>query len=85
MTEEHSTQAEFPVPIADWLQFISPGSLPVIEISDQINPGSVRSPFADDPRTIFLLVEAVIEMIVHGLSKPAGAGAYDFRLCGKDP
>ncbi len=79
MAKERLRDAEFPVSLSDRLQFVCRRALPVIEISDEIEPACIRSPLAEHPRTILLLVQAIIEIVIYCTreSSPLGT-SYSF-------
>ena len=74
VVQEHLRNLELPVTGAQGLEGIGIRPFPVVEVSDEENPGSVGGIFTEHPGTIGALVKAVIDVIVHGVLQQAFPG-----------
>ena len=69
--QEHAAKAYLPVARTDRLQSIGLTAAPVVELPNQIQFGSVGSPFAEHPSAVLCLVKSVIHMVVHAMRQGA--------------
>ena len=69
MVQEHCRKSYLPVSATRRTQCISLAALPVIEVTDEIDLVGIGSPFAEHPVALSILVETIVDMIIHSLAQ----------------
>ncbi len=64
VAEEHGVNFQLPVAVSGRLELVGRCALPVVELTNQIDPTGVRSPLPNHPRAVRALVQSVVEMVV---------------------
>ena len=72
--------AQLPVAVADRLELIGFGALPVVEVADEVYPVGVRGPLPDYPAA-GVAVERIVEVVVDGLGDSGAASGYLLLVC----
>ena len=65
VVEEHPGKGDLPVAAAGRLEGVPFCTVPVVEVSDEINPGGVGGPLAEHPASVLRTVQAVEQVVVH--------------------
>ena len=76
MVEEHGGQADFPVSAADRIKRIGRRASPVVELAYEVYPAGIGSPLTEDPASVGIPVQAIVQMVV----QPVGKGAVKGNL-----
>ena len=71
VVKEHGWEYDFPVSATDWLGSINLVTLPVVEVTDQVNLGSVRCPLTENPITDSVTMHAIEHMVIDALRQRA--------------
>ena len=71
MVQEHGRKHDLPVSASERPEGVSLGTLPVVELTDQIYLGGIRRPLAEHPVALCITVKSVIYMVVHSLAQGA--------------
>ena len=69
MLKEHLREHDFPVSATERLESICLTALPVVEVTDKVYLGGIRSPLTEHPVSLVVTVHTVEHMIVDALGQ----------------